>query len=111
MKNIVSKNLKKFRESSGLTQEKVASFLGIDRSAYANYEAGCREMPYNLEERVSDLYGIAPILLYEEDEQKINTELVCAFRTDNLSDKDLKGIADFKKIVKNYLKIGRLSNA
>ncbi len=104
MSSIVSKNMKLFRDSLGLTQEKVASFLGIDRGAYANYESG-REMPYDLMKRVCDLYGIGLISFYEEDEEKVKNELTCSFRTDSLSDEDLKEISSFKKIVRNYLKI------
>lgn len=105
MKTVESKNLKLFRESLNFTQERVASYLGIDRGAYANYESGNREMPYQLMEKVCELYGIGLISLYEEDEQKVKDELVCAFRTDNLSNDDLREISNFKKIVRNYLKL------
>lgn len=105
MKTVESKNLKLFRESLNFTQERVASYLGIDRGAYANYESGNREMPYQLMEKVCELYGIGLISLYEEDEQKVKDELVCAFRTDNLNDDDLREISNFKKIVRNYLKL------
>ena len=105
MEIIVSKNLKLFRESLNFTQDKVASYLDIDRGRYANYESGNREMPYQLMEKICELYGIGLISLYEEDEQKVRDELVCAFRTDNLNEDDLRGISSFKKIVRNYLKL------
>ena len=34
---IIAKNIKLMREASNYTQENVASFLGIGRSAYSNY--------------------------------------------------------------------------
>ena len=37
---IVGENMKKIRELSGFTQEQVAKLIGIERSAYSNYE-GC----------------------------------------------------------------------
>ncbi|MBF0578098.1 helix-turn-helix transcriptional regulator [Dysgonomonas sp. GY617] len=104
MNGIVSKNMKLFRDSFGLTQDRVASFLGIDRGAYANYEVG-RDMPYDLMKKLCDLYGIALISFYEEDEEKVKDEMACSFRTDSMNEQDLKEISTFKKIVRNYLKI------
>lgn len=37
---VVGENLKKIRELSGFTQEEVAKSIGIERSAYSNYEGG-----------------------------------------------------------------------
>ena len=34
---IIAKNIKLLRQASNYTQENVASFLGIGRSAYSNY--------------------------------------------------------------------------
>ena len=39
MNQIVGENLKKTRELSGFTQEQVAKSIGVERSAYSNYEA------------------------------------------------------------------------
>lgn len=35
---IIGENLKKIRELSGFTQEEVAKSIGVERSAYSNYE-------------------------------------------------------------------------
>lgn len=40
MNQIVGENLKKTRELSGFTQEQVAKSIGVERSAYSNYESG-----------------------------------------------------------------------
>ena len=40
MNTITGRNLKALREANGYTQEKMAEYLGLGRSAYANYEAG-----------------------------------------------------------------------
>lgn len=37
---IIGENLKKIRELSGFTQEQIARSIGIERSAYSNYEGG-----------------------------------------------------------------------
>ena len=48
MNKIIGNNLKKIRTISSFTQEDVAIALGINRSAYSNYESGEREMPIDL---------------------------------------------------------------
>lgn len=105
MKALIGANLKLFREAANYTQIYVAQFLGIDRGAYANYEAGSREMPYELMEKACDLYGIPLSSLFEEDPIKIENELFCAFRVDNPNMADIKEISQFKTIVRNYLKM------
>lgn len=105
---IVGRNLKALREANGYTQEQVANFLGIGRSAYANYEAGERETPMEVMERASELFGCELALLFDEDEQAVKNMLVCAFRADNLSVNDMKEVAAFKNIVLNYMKMERL---
>lgn len=105
---VVGRNLKALREANGYTQEQVANFLGIGRSAYANYEAGERETPMEVMERASELFGCELALLFDEDEQAVKNMLVCAFRADNMSVNDMKEVAAFKNIVLNYMKMERL---
>ena len=105
---IVGRNLKALREANGYTQEQVANFLGIGRSAYANYELGERETPLEVMERACELFGCELDLLFDEDEQAVKNMLVCAFRADNLSVSDMKEVAAFKNIVLNYMKMERL---
>ncbi|MDO4959649.1 MAG: helix-turn-helix domain-containing protein [Prevotellaceae bacterium] len=107
-KIIVGRNLKALREANGYTQEQVANFLNIGRSAYANYEAGEREAPMEVMEQASELFGCELALLFDENKQAVNNMLVCAFRADNLSANDLKEVAAFKNIVLNYIKMDRL---
>lgn len=107
-KEIVARNLKSLREANGFTQERLANYLGIGRSAYSNYELGDREIPLNIMESLANLYGCDLIALYEESEDVLNSTLATAFRVDNLSDEDLKQIAIFKNVVKNYLKMDKL---
>lgn len=108
--NVVGSNLKALREANGYTQEQVASFLGVQRSAYANYETGDREAPIELLEKASKLMGCELELLFDEDKDAVRNMLKCAFRADNLSVNDMKEVAAFKNIVLNYLKMERLLN-
>ena len=107
-KEIGARNLKSLREANGFTQERLANYLGIGRSAYSNYELGDREIPLNIMESLANLYGCDLFALYEESEDVLNSTLATAFRVDNLSDEDLKQIAIFKNVVKNYLKMDKL---
>lgn len=105
MKTIVGENLKRFRDASEYTQDEVATYIGIVRGAYANYETGAREMPYDMLLKVCELYGIALSSLFEEDVKKIEDDLVCAFRVKDPNIGDIKEISHFKNVVRNYLKM------
>ena len=100
---IIAKNIKLLRQASNYTQENVASFLGIGRSAYSNYESGDRELPLSCMEKLADLYGCDAYMLYEENESVIEDMLATAFRVDNLSPADMEQIATFKRVVRNSL--------
>ena len=105
---IVVHNLKSLREANNFTQEQLAAYLGISRSAYANYETGDREAPLDVLEKACNLLGCELELLFDEDEYAVKNMLVCAFRADNLNDNDLKEVSTFKEIVMNYMKMERL---
>ena len=96
------------REANRFSQEQVASFLGVKRSAYSNYECGDREAPLEVLEKASDLFGCELHLLFEENVDVVNNMLTCAFRVDNLNEEDIAQIASFKNIVKTYLKLNQL---
>lgn len=105
---IVGDNLKKIREISNFTQEQAAAVAGVERSAYSNYEAGTREVPYTVLEKISDFFGFEPFLLFEDNIHAENEILAKAFRMSDLEKDDLKEVAHFKDIVKSYLKMERL---
>lgn len=107
MKAIIGRNLKLFRVATGITEQMLADLLGIQRSAYANYEAGTREMPLPQLERVADLFGCELSSLFEENAREEDI-LLSAFRATDLNPSDLSQIADFKGVVKSYLKMKRL---
>ena len=105
---IIAKNIKLLRQASNYTQENVASFLGIGRSAYSNYESGDRELPLSCMEKLADLYGCDAYMLYEENESVIEDMLATAFRVDNPSPADMAQIAAFKRVVKNSLMMDKM---
>lgn len=108
MNNINARNLKLLRENTGYTQDQVASFLGINRSAYANYESGVRNMPLSVMESVASLFGVALSVLFDEDATSVKSMLLCAFRADDLLKEDMEQVAEFKSIAMSYLKMNKL---
>lgn len=60
--------------------------------------------------RLSNLYGVDMADFYETDPEKVKDALICSFRTDNLSEEDLEDIANFKDVVKTYLKMNHFSH-
>ncbi len=108
MDDIVARNLRKFREAAGYTQKQVGTALGLDRSAYANYESGIREVPYDVLEKVSDLFGCDMYVLFEENADAMI--LASAFRLEGLTPSDMDEIVHFKDIVKSYLKMEKIAS-
>ncbi len=104
----IGKMMKQCREYNSFSAQQVATFLGIERSTYANYEAGLREAPLEVLENCANLYGCDLDLFFEEKPLTENDMLICAFRVDNVSTEDMKEVALFKNIVKSYLKMNNL---
>lgn len=100
---IIGLNLKRYRESLGLTQDLLANYLGINREEVSYYENGRRAMPTQLLSRAANLFGIDEYDFYESDEATNEVKVSLAFRADTLGAEDLRHIADFRKIVLNYL--------
>lgn len=108
MDNVIGTNMTKLREANGLTQSQVANYLGVQRSAYANYESGLREPSLEILEKAASLFGCELSLLFEKDGNVVDNMLVSAFRVDDLKENDMKEVAAFKNVVINYLKMERL---
>lgn len=108
MNSVVGRNLKALRDANKLTQEKVASYLGIKRDSYANYESGLREAPVEVLEAACELFGCELDMLFSDNNEIRQCMLVGAFRADELNEQDMKEVAAFKNVVMNYMKMQRL---
>jgi len=106
----IAKNFKKYRELLGLTQNALAEYLDINRAEVNYYENGRRDIPVWILESFSNIAGIQPSELLEEKDEDRRVNLSFAFRANDLNASDLKSIASFKQIVKNYIKLQRLIN-
>lgn len=107
---IIGSNIKAYREHMRLTQEDVAGFLKIQREMVSYYENGAREVPMDNLKRLSELFGIELYDLMEEYAAMSTANIAFAFRAEGLNAEDLEVVSDFKKIVRNYLKISELKD-
>lgn len=108
MDAIVARNLKLLRENSKFTQEQMAAYLGLGRSAYSNYESGMRSVPLDVMESVAKLLGIDLSVLFEENEESLKSQLLCAYRAEDMDKDDMKQVAEFKDIAMSYLRMNKL---
>jgi transcriptional regulator with XRE-family HTH domain len=102
----VGTNIKVLREKYNYTQTNVANFLGLnDHVTISYYETGERNIPIEHLTKIADLFCVDLETLFETDpaQQKINK--ICAFRKEELKEKDFNTIADFHRIIKNYIKL------
>ena len=53
--------LKELRKASNLTQEQLASYLGIDQTTLAKIENGTRRLNVTLEDKLNNLFGCGSI--------------------------------------------------
>lgn len=104
----IGKNLAILRSRRGLSQEEVAAYLKISRPLISYYESGEREIPLPHLEKLSDLFGVEVSDLMSHETESLQANFAFAFRTNGLAESDLQSIADFQKIVKNYLKLKSL---
>lgn len=91
-----------------LRQEDLAGYLKIQREMISYYENGTREIPIENLKTLANLFGVELYDLMEENAAMSTANIAFAFRAEGLSAEDLSVISDFKKIVKNYLKIAEL---
>lgn len=98
---IIASNLKRLRVNDKLSQQAVADFLGIKRATYANYENGRRHCPVSIIEKLTNLYGCDDYDIFCEHIEKVAQNI----NLKKIKISDLKVIANFNAIVKNYFKI------
>ena len=72
---MLAENLKKFRKLSGFRQDDVAKIIGLDRSAYAYYEAGKTEPSTENLIKIARMLGVDINTLLGYETEKVSTEL------------------------------------
>lgn len=106
---LIGANIRVLREANKYTQSEVATFLGLnDHVTISYYENGDRNIPLDHLKKIADLFGVELTALFVEDPNERTINKVFAFRKEDLNEKDFSIIAEFNKIVKNYIKLIRL---
>ncbi|MCK4796806.1 MAG: helix-turn-helix transcriptional regulator [Spirochaetes bacterium] len=107
--NILGENIKRYRNHNFFTQQELAGFLGCPREMISYYENGSRTPGVDILLKISDLFGVELDGLLEDSREIVDEDLVLAFRRDENNLENLDEIASFKRIIKNYMKMERLS--
>lgn len=101
----VGQNIRQFRERLGFTQAIVADYLGIAREQVSYYETATRPVSTDHLQKLADLFGIDAYDLLETDSAQQQVNINLAFRAEDLTASDLVSIAQFRRVVSNYLKM------
>jgi len=102
---VIGANIRELRKKLGLNQDEFAAYIGSSRELINYYENGKRPIPTEVINKASELFGIDSYDLYQEDREQLESNVVIAFRAQNLQVPDLHHIAHFQKIVRNYLQM------
>ena len=101
----IGTNIKLFREKLNLTQDILADYLGTKREMISYYENGKRPIELSRLEKLADLFDVELHDLLQENPSPVELELAFAFRSEGLDDSDVNSISDFKRIVRNYIRM------
>lgn len=103
-KNYLSENLRLLRMRMKYTQQQVADFLKISQPAYVKYENGATDVSMENLERLAGLFGVSEYDLLENSVEQMQVQTAFAFRK-NGENVNLEQIAQFQKIVNNYIEM------
>lgn len=105
----LANNLKRLREQMGYTQEFVAKYLDTPREMISFYETVQRGVTAPHLEKLSNLFQVPTLKLKKEELNMEDLRLTCAFRAEGIETSDIYTLAWFQKVVKNYLRLQKLS--
>ena len=95
----IYEKLKLMREQSGLRQGQIAEYLGVTQTFISKVETGERNLTAAQLENLVNLYGYSLAAFANED--VVARPIQFAYRAQEVSQADLKVIADISKIVIN----------
>lgn len=94
----IYEKLKMMREKAGLRQEQIADYLGVTQAFISKVETGERNLTVDQLESVVNLYGYSLAAFADTEETH---PIQFAFRAQDVSQEDLRTIADIGKIAIN----------
>lgn len=95
----IYEKLKNMRESAGLRQGQIAEFLGVTQTYISKVETGERNLTVDQLEKLAGLYGYD--LDAFSDGYEAGPPIQFAFRAQEVSQEDLRTIAEISKIAIN----------
>lgn len=101
--------IKSYRDRMNLSQEMVATYLGVKRELISYWENDSRDISLEYLEKLANLFCAQLSDFFISNEQELNLNLSFAFKADELCNADLTEIAQFQKVVRNYIKLIELS--
>lgn len=104
---LLGENLKAARLNRGLSQSQVAGYLGIDQTLLSKIEGGTRSISIAMLKKLSSLYFCTLDQLLGEVPLPSNT---VSFRSKNLNENDIQGLAEIGRIVSNLEEMTALVN-
>jgi transcriptional regulator with XRE-family HTH domain len=105
----IGKRIKELREKSGLNQEQIALFLGLDQTTVSKCERDERQFSVDSLEKLCDLFGCTMEEFFAAD---VPVEsLSFAFRATSIEIEDLNAISEINRIVLNFKQMKQLLEA
>ncbi|MCQ8213151.1 helix-turn-helix transcriptional regulator [Cetobacterium somerae] len=98
--------LKKLRETNGLTQEDVAKIIGVQREVISYYEHGKREIPVTNLKKLLNFLGIE---LEDFKNGKYEKKIQVAYRKDDISEEDFNQVIWLNKFVMNLSDLKKIN--
>ncbi|EPA4353963.1 helix-turn-helix transcriptional regulator [Listeria monocytogenes] len=92
--------LKKLRKNENLTQDQLASKIGITRDTLANYETGRREPDFTTLKNIASYFEVSTDYLLGRDEID-NTDLLAAHIDDDLTEDERIEIEKYLKFIRS----------
>ncbi|WP_430406039.1 helix-turn-helix domain-containing protein [Fluviicola sp.] len=104
---IIGENIKSYRNLMAISQDDLSAILGVSRPLISRFESGDAEISMIHLMKLSDLFCIPLSDLLEEHSEVLEMNSKVAFKKEKLNTQDLKAIAGFRKIVKNYINLSK----
>lgn len=105
---VIGKNIQALRKKQGFAHDQIAEYLEITPKELRDFENARRTIPTSLMSLLANLYGVDKYDFYEETLEIVSVIPDLDFRVVTIEASDLKQLASFKKIIRNYLEISAL---
>lgn len=107
------KNMRTLRFECAFPMRKVADFLKIDADLYEEYELGKTPIPFDVLQKLADLYDVELIDFLENKDVTKESHILEAYRTaemlGQLDMRTLYAMTNFFRLVRQYQKMDSIS--